>query len=150
LTNKTDCEIVLVNESGIDVPVQENDIRIITDAVSQNENVSFHLVEVAYVGEEKIIKLNRQFLGGEYITDIITFPYSAADQFNDIEVTLTCCPGRIDEQAVEFSSGRVAEYYRVLIHGLLHVSGYDDRTEEDSALMKKRENYYLSMFNLSS
>jgi probable rRNA maturation factor len=150
LTNRPEYEIVLLNESGVEVPVHENDIRAITDAISRDENVSFHLVEVAFVNEQKIANLNRDYLGKSYITDIITFPYSAPDQNNDIEVTLTCCSQRIDEQSAEFRSERKSEYFRVIIHGLLHVSGYDDRTDAESLRMKKRENYYLTLFNLST
>jgi probable rRNA maturation factor len=149
LTNSSGCEIIFLNESGIQVPVNENDIRGITGAVENHEDVSFHLVEVAYVTPDKIRSLNNGFLNKNYITDIITFPYSAEGQTNDIEVTLTCCAERIDEQSAEFATGRISEYYRVLIHGLLHVSGYDDSNEADAVVMKNRENYYLRLFNLS-
>lgn len=149
MTSKPGTEVVFINESGIGVPVTEEDIRTIADAVASGEDVSFHLVEVAYIDENGIAALNSTYLGKDYITDIITFPYSPADQTNDIEVTLTCCAQRIDEQAAEFSSARKAEYCRVIIHGLLHVSGYNDRTESDSLIMKNRENYYLDLLNLA-
>jgi rRNA maturation RNase YbeY len=149
LTSKPVTEVVFINVSGIGVPVTEEDIRTIADAVASGEDVSFHLVEVAYIDENGIKALNSTYLGKDYVTDIITFPYSPADQTNDIEVTLTCCAQRIDEQAAEFSSARKTEYCRVIIHGLLHVSGYDDRTESDSLTMKNRENYYLDLLNLS-
>jgi probable rRNA maturation factor len=149
LTSNQGTEVILINESGIGIPVTEVDIITITDAIATGEHVSFHLVEVAYMDESGIAALNSTYLGKDYITDIITFPYSPADQINDIEVTLTCCAQRIDEQAVEFSSARKTEYCRVIIHGLLHVSGYDDRTEDDSLTMKNRENYYLDLLNLA-
>lgn len=149
MTNSSDSEIILLNESGIPVPVNENDIRDITGAVEIHEEVSFHLVEVVYVTPDKIRSLNRGFLKKNYITDIITFPYSAVGQNNDIEVTLTCCAERIDEQSFEFDTSRKSEYYRVLIHGLLHVSGFDDSNKADADVMKNRENYYLRLFNLS-
>lgn len=149
MTSKPGTEVVFINESGIGVPVTEEDIRTIADAVASGEDVSFHLVEVAYIDENGITALNSTYLGKDYITDIITFPYSPADQTNDIEVTLTCCAQRIDEQAAEFRSARKSEYCRVIIHGLLHVSGYDDRTESDSLTMKNRENYYLDLLNLA-
>jgi probable rRNA maturation factor len=149
LTSNPGTEVILINQSGIRVPVTEADIRTIADAIATDEHVSFNLVEVAYIDENGISELNKTYLGKDYITDIITFPYSPADQTNDIEVTLTCCAQRIDEQAAEFSSARKAEYCRVIIHGLLHVSGYDDRTENDSLNMKNRENYYLDLLNLA-
>jgi probable rRNA maturation factor len=149
LTNNPGTEVVLINESGTGVPVTEKDIRAIADAIATGEHVSFHLVEVAFIDENAIAAINITYLGKDYITDIITFPYSPADQTNDIEVTLTCCAQRIDEQAADFSSARKAEYCRVIIHGLLHVSGYNDRTESDSMTMKNRENYYLDLLNLA-
>lgn len=148
MTSNPAPEIVLLNESGIDVPVSVTDIRAIIDAVSISENVSFHLVEVVYVDQQRISTLNSNYLGKDYVTDIITFPYSAAGQTSDIEVTLTCCAQRIEEQALEFGSGRISEFCRVIIHGLLHVSGYNDQSENESIIMKNRENYYLDLLNL--
>lgn len=148
MTSNPAPEIVLLNESGIDVPVSVTDIRAIIDAVSISENVSFHLVEVVYVDQQRISTLNSNYLGKDYVTDIITFPYSPADQTSDIEVTLTCCAQRIEEQALEFGSGRISEFCRVIIHGLLHVSGYNDQSENESIIMKNRENYYLDLLNL--
>jgi probable rRNA maturation factor len=150
LTSNPGTEVVFLNESGIGVPVSEADIRFIADAIADGENVSFHLVEVAYVDENAIKALNNTYLGKDYITDIITFPYSSADQTNDIEVTLTCCAQRIDEQTAEFGTERKAEFCRVIIHGLLHVSGYDDRTDSDSLAIRNRENYYLDLLNLAT
>lgn len=148
MTSNPAPEIVLLNESGIDVPVSVTDISAIIDAVSISENVSFHLVEVVYVDQQRISTLNSNYLGKDYVTDIITFPYSPADHTSDIEVTLTCCAQRIEEQALEFGSGRISEFCRVIIHGLLHVSGYNDQSENESIIMKNRENYYLDLLNL--
>ncbi|MFU8861538.1 MAG: rRNA maturation RNase YbeY [Cyclonatronaceae bacterium] len=148
MTSNPAPEIVLLNESGCDIPVSDADITAITDAVCTGEKVSFHLIEVVFVDEQQISELNKRYLGKEYVTDIITFPYSPADQTSDIEVTLTCCARRIDDQAQELGTNRRSEYCRVIIHGLLHVSGYDDQSENDSVIMKNREDYYLDLLNL--
>ena len=105
------------------------------------------MIEVVYVNEEGIIDINKEYLNRDYVTDIISFNYNEANQQDPIEGTLFCCAPRIFEQAAEINEKPESEFFRILIHGLLHLIGYDDLSDEERANMRAKENFYLQ--NLS-
>lgn len=164
------------NPSGLPVPVKESVLLRILEEISRHEKVTFSMIEVIYVDEEEILRVNREFLGKEYVTDIITFRYDidADDDADDdpdgfpldpadfaeagpddgpdeieqkIEGSLYCCAPRIVEQAEEFGTPPAEEFRRIFIHGLLHLAGYEDGTPEEKETMTRRENFYLSLFS---
>jgi len=142
--------LTLDNESGIDTSVSEQDLRILLENVAYGENVRFGLLEAVYVDEAEIVRINKEHLDREYITDVITFSYgNEAGDFSDnadtIETdgTIFMCAQRILEQSVEFNTDAATEFKRVFVHGLLHLCGYDDATADQKAEMTKKENIYL-------
>lgn len=136
-------EVDVFNESGRSVPIDERIARKCISEVARQEACSFSMIEVAYVDEEKIKDVNIQHLDHNYITDIITFRYDEDPSNVDIEGTLFCCAQRIAEQAEEFSQDEETEFKRVLIHGLLHLAGYNDHSAEEKKAMREREDFYL-------
>lgn len=137
-------QVELENESGTLVPISQQDIGRCVEVVSKGENCVFSLVEVVYVTEQKISEINTEHLGKTYVTDIITFDYTDEDS-ETIEGTLFCCAPRIAEQAAEFSEPVEKEFKRIVIHGLLHLCGYLDDTDELKKAMSVKEDYYLSL-----
>lgn len=141
-------KLSVTNTSGLDVPVKKQDLIKLVDSLEHHEQVKFRFIELVYINEEKIKEVNQEYLEKTYITDIITFRYDE-DSFNrNIEGTLFCCSPRIAEQSREVGSPEVTEFYRIFIHGLLHLAGYDDQTEEQKSAMTARENHYLQELNL--
>lgn len=138
-------EVEVFNESGREVPVDERIARKCISEVARQEGCHFNFIELVYVDREKIKDVNIQHLDHHYVTDIITFRYDDDPANNEIEGTLFCCAQRISEQAQEYEQPEETEFKRVLIHGLLHLAGYDDQTEEEKRTMRKREDFYLSI-----
>jgi len=136
----------IFNTTDIDLPCTEVDCRKIFEFVAEHEQADFELVETAYVNEAEIIRINKEFLKRNYVTDIISFRYDEHETANDIEGTLYCCLPRIIEQAAEYNQSSEKECLRILVHGLLHLIGYDDQTEDEKKEMTRLENLYLSMF----
>ncbi len=134
----------IFNESGLAIPVQEETALRILHSVSDKEKAVFSFVELVYVDEQAIMDINKQFLSRDYVTDIISFRYDDDDSNQEIEGTLYCCAPRISEQAREFDVAPVQEFYRIYIHGLLHLVGYDDQSRSEKAEMTKLENQYLT------
>ncbi len=94
----------------------------------------------SFVSDEEILEINRKFLDHDYYTDIITFDEVDYDIINgDIVISVE----RVVENAKELHCEYIEEFCRVVIHGVLHLCGYADRSELDVALMRKKENYYL-------
>jgi probable rRNA maturation factor len=133
----------VTNTSGISVPVTSGLLQKITRLIENQDNVRFLLIELVYVDESGITEINREYLGKDYVTDIITFRYNEDDYMQAIEGTLICCAQRIREQSAEFGTAIKNEFYRVYIHGLLHLAGYDDRHPGQKEKMTTREDYYL-------
>lgn len=138
-------DIQLYNESGRDVPVDEELLHKCVAEISHEEGCSYSLLEIVYVDESAIIDINKEYLNRDYVTDIITFRYDEDASYNNIEGTLYCCAQRIYEQSSEYDVSPENEFKRILVHGLLHLCGYDDRTSEDKERMTQRENFYLQI-----
>ncbi len=105
-------------------------------------------INYTFCDDKKIIEVNRQFLNHDYYTDIITFDYStdkvvSGDLFISVDTVIS--------NAKQFEVDFQQELHRVIIHGVLHLCGEDDKTDEAQALMTKAENKALShLENLSS
>lgn len=137
--------IQVFNESGQSIPIKEPDFTKIAITFQQEEGCSFNFIEVVYVDEEEIIRLNEEHLDRDYITDIITFLYEDSGRNTEIEGTMFCCAPRILEQAKELNEPVEREFKRIYIHGLLHLAGYNDKNSAQKEKMTAKENAYLDL-----
>lgn len=104
----------------------------------------YSLGNVTYIfcNDARILEVNRQFLGHDYYTDVITFDYTTPGRINgDIYISLDTVRSNADEEGVD----RINELYRIIIHGALHLTGQADKTPETKAEMTRKENAALSM-----
>lgn len=138
-------DIQVFNQTELSIPVKETLYPDIAKIIADKEDCSFKFVEVVYVGEDEIIQINKEHLDRDYVTDIITFRYDEPDSDSGIEGTLFCCAPRIEEQAEEFQESTEREFLRIYIHGLLHLAGYDDQSDEEKKQMTDKENHYLNL-----
>ena len=97
-----------------------------------------------FCSDESLSKINKEFLNHDTLTDVITFDYST---LNEISGEIFISIDRVRENASEFQQSFEQELKRVMIHGLLHLCGYSDKTAEDKVLMSDKENYYLDSFS---
>jgi rRNA maturation RNase YbeY len=131
------------NESSSSLPVDSDIARKVISLIEKHEKCRFQLVEIVFVDETEIKEVNRSYLGREYSTDIITFSYHESFSNQRIEGTLYCCVPRIYEQAENYNQPAEEEFKRIIIHGLLHLIGYDDQSEASRKKMREREDFYL-------
>jgi probable rRNA maturation factor len=95
-----------------------------------------------FVSEMEILRINREFLKHDYITDVITFSNTMKIKVGgDIFI----CPQRVFLNAVNYGSDNYTELFRVMIHGVLHLVGYNDGTEDEKRVMRAKEEYYLKV-----
>jgi rRNA maturation RNase YbeY len=100
--------------------------------------------EVAYIfcSDDKILEINKQYLNHDYYTDIITFDYTEGNEISgDIFVSLDT----VKSNSQKFNTQYEEELCRVLIHGILHLCGFDDETPEEKALMREKEDAALAL-----
>lgn len=103
--------------------------------------IHFHLWS-----DEELRRINREHLNHDYYTDIITFPYGVGKRLQaDIHISLD----RVVENAEKQGVNVVAEMRRVIIHGILHLCGFDDKSSEEKEQMREQENIWLDkLFHL--
>ncbi|MCQ4035827.1 rRNA maturation RNase YbeY [Kaistella montana] len=107
-----------------------------------NEQKKAGEINYVFCDDEYLLKVNQDFLQHDYYTDIITFDYVKGKTIaGDIFVSLP----RISENAESHSKDFNLELHRVLAHGILHLCGYKDKTEEEIKEMRNKEDYYLNI-----
>ena len=111
----------------------------------KNEQKKVGEINYIFCDDEYLLKVNRDFLQHDYYTDIITFDYVKGKTIaGDIFVSLP----RILDNASTLSQDSEKEFRRVLAHGLLHLCGYKDKTEEEEKEMRRKEDIYLEKFGI--
>ncbi len=119
-------------------------LKRITKHLLQSElKVRDYELGIQLVGLRKIANLNESFLAHEGPTDIITFDHSADIDESVLAGELFISPDVAARQAEEFQSTWQSELARYVIHGILHLMGYDDASSEERRRMKRRENQLL-------
>ncbi len=99
-------------------------------------------INVIFCSDNYILDVNMKYLQHDYFTDIITFDYCEGKVLSgDLFISVDS----VRENSIEFGTDFEEELHRVIVHGVLHLIGYDDHTEEDKKLMRQKENYYLQM-----
>jgi len=112
-------------------------------AVAKSEKKSIGDLTYIFTGDDYLHDLNKKYLHHNTLTDIITFDYSEDGILNgDIFISIE----RVKENALKFKATFKEELYRVMVHGLLHLAGYTDKTKAAKAIMRKKENEALVAF----
>lgn len=110
--------------------------------------------DVAYIfcDDERILEVNRQYLGHDFYTDIITFDYTDDTRIGgDIFISLDTVRTNAEQyatQTAQFSSPFDQELHRVIIHGILHLCGIDDKGPGEREIMERCENEALAMLEI--
>ena len=101
-------------------------------------------VNYVFCSDDYLLKINIEYLDHDYLTDIITFDNSEDEKLieGDIFISLD----RVRDNAKTFEVSFEHELKRVLVHGILHLCGYFDKTEEEEKLMRSKENHYIQLF----
>lgn len=125
---------------NIDEISLDSNIKLWLEKVIISENKKIGEINYIFCDDEYLLKINQDYLQHDYYTDIITFDYVKGTTISgDIFVSLP----RIFENASTLSKDFDEEFRRVLAHGILHLCGYKDKTEEEQKKMRSKENFYL-------
>ena len=100
-------------------------------------------INYIFCDDEYLLKVNQEYLQHDYYTDIITFDYVKGKTISG-ETFVSW--QRISDNASTLSKDYEEELRRVLAHGVLHLSGYKDKTEEEEKLMRSKEDFYLAKY----
>lgn len=111
--------------------------------VAEEEGYALGEVNYIFCSAQRLLAMNRQYIGHDYFTDVITFDYSdlkglrtvSGDIFIDVET--------VTDNARQYSATTLCEMRRVVVHGLLHLCGQKDKTPRTNAQMHRKEDKYL-------
>ena len=119
------------------------DISTWLEDIIVNEEKKLGKIQYIFCDDEYLLNVNREYLQHDFYTDIITFDYVKGKKISgDIFVSLP----RIKDNAVQLSTDENEELKRVLAHGILHLCGYKDKSEEEILVMRNKEDHYLNLF----
>lgn len=108
----------------------------------KKEKTRIQQVDFIFCNDKYLLDLNRKFLRHNYHTDILTFTYQESPSVAEIYISIN----RIQENRQIYSTSFKFELLRVMIHGALHLCGYDDQTASEKNKMKKKEDHYLDVY----
>jgi len=112
-------------------------------SVIKKEKFTLNQINFTFTSDESLLKINKEYLKHNTYTDIITFNYNEEKKIaGDIFISVD----RVKENAEKFEVKFEQELYRVMIHGVLHLCGYKDKSKSDSIIMRKKENASLLLF----
>ncbi len=101
-------------------------------------------IGIIFCSDRRILEINLKYLKHDYYTDIITFDYCEGDILSgDLFISIDS----VRENSAFYGTLFEDELNRVMVHGILHLIGYDDHSESDIAVMRERENHYLDVRN---
>lgn len=130
----------------IDIEIPEFKPEFFVSSLSDlivSEGFSEGDITVVFVTDEYLLEMNKTHLDHDYYTDIITFDYTVS---TFISGDLFISYDRVLENARDFNVRSFNELSRVVFHGVLHLCGYKDKSEEDEKLMRAKEAFYLEKY----
>ncbi len=111
--------------------------------ILETEGKSAGDITYVFCNDEYLLGMNEKYLKHDTLTDIITFDYSEKGKLSgDIFISIE----RVKENAGSFNTTLNQELGRVMAHGVLHLSGYKDKSPEDKKMMRSKEDFYLTSF----
>ncbi len=125
----------------------KNRVHKLVGLLKKELNFSIQLLFINFASGEEIHKINKKYLSHDYSTDIITFNYTGNHLELDGEIYISLDDALNSSQKYKVSLN--SELKRLTIHGLLHLSGYNDIEKKDKKTMKTKENNLLNMYKFA-
>ena len=112
-------------------------------AAALKESYGIDSLGYVFCSDDFLLEINQQFLDHDTLTDIVTFDYTEGTILNG-EIYIST--DRVADNAKDFNVDFDTELRRVIIHGLLHMCGYGDKTDDEKSNMRKKEDEYLALW----
>ena len=119
-------------------------LRLLLKEVCKQENAQLSFINCVFCSDEYLLQINKKHLQHNFLTDIITFDFS--EKKDQIEGDLYISVDRVKENAKKYGDTFKIETIRVVLHGLLHLIGYKDKSEKEKKRMRVLENKYVSLY----
>lgn len=137
-----DKNINFYSESIEFIPTVQDELKAWLYAVIVEEQNKLESINFIFCNDEYLHQINLEYLQHDNFTDIITFPYNTQPIEGDIFISIE----RVRENAQQYQVAFERELHRVMVHGVLHLLGYLDKSKEEKEQMTQKEDYYLKLF----
>lgn len=124
--------------------IKKNNIHLLVKELSCDLGFKLTSLEINFISGYEIHSLNKNYLKHNYTTDIITFSYSSDKKLIDGEIFISTDDARLNSKKYKITFNE--EIARLIIHGILHILGYDDQITNEKIIMKRMENKLLSTY----
>jgi probable rRNA maturation factor len=136
-----------ITSPHVELPIQRARVREIVQKTLEGENITNAKISVAFVDNATIQRLNKRYLNHDEPTDVLAFPWSGPSD-SALEGELVISAEIAKDQAKALGHDVQAELALYVIHGILHLCGYDDKEPGKSKEMRQRERHHLSLSGL--
>lgn len=137
-------DITFQSEGVEDPQIDEAKLANWIESIAKLYNKEIGEISYLFCDDEKILEVNQQYLNHDFYTDIITFDYSEENMISgDIIISLQT----VESNSQMYNTSFLEELHRVIIHGILHLSGLNDSTEEEEKVMRDAENSALKILS---
>ena len=126
---------------------KKHDLKSFLISIFIAENIDIQNVSYVFCKDEFLLELNRKYLNHDTYTDVLTFTLS--DRSAPINAEIYISIERVLENSISLGIDFQEELNRVMIHGILHLCGFDDRTSKEKKIMRQKENFYLSRYRFT-
>jgi len=126
-----DVKVNLTNRSGLKRYIQ---------SIFKMEGKKLESINYIFCTDKALLGINRQYLKHDFYTDIVTFDLSETDS---VQAEIYISVERVKENARQLGVSFRSELHRVILHGVLHLCGYKDKSKEEKAKMRRKEDFYL-------
>ena len=133
--------ICIVNHDVKTVVHSKRNIYTWLRTVAAKENKHIHSLTIILCSDEFLLDMNRSHLNHDYYTDVITFDLSDTPSLITGEIYISI--DRVKDNSATLNLSWIQELHRVMVHGLLHLCGYGDKTKAEQIRMRKIEDKYL-------
>lgn len=117
--------------------------NLMISQAADKEKVKVDFLNYIFCSDPYLLDINKKYLAHDYFTDIITFESSEEEGVISGDIFISV--DRAKENAKEYKVSLEEEIQRLIIHGLLHLIGYKDGSDEEKLIMRKKEDYYLPL-----
>jgi len=126
----------------------KKELKKIAKMILSDAKIQSVVLNIVFVDDEFIIKMNKEYLKVDSATDVISFVLENDQEKGALEGEVYADLEQIQRQARQYKTGWINELFRVVIHGILHVVGYDDQSPPEQMAMTEKENHYLLLAKL--
>lgn len=131
-----------INSSGYSF--KKRPIHYFVEKIQKHLQIEFETLKINFVTRNELYAINKKYLNHNYFTDIITFNYSGNNKLIDGEIFISYEDAL--ENSIKYKASLKEEIGRLIIHGILHLTGLNDKSKSEKIIMRKKENELLNMY----